>query len=298
MALLHQFKFQERFFGENFIKFISIKEYNRVYRPKVTNPHTHNYYLLMFITKGSGKHFIDFKEYPIHKNAIYFIAPGQVHHMHRSSDTDGFDIIFEEEFFCSGVTKNEIILPPPFFRNGLISPYLNLTDLDSTNMLSLFQRVKTEYTNQDIERWEIIRAILNILINRIEHISSTNKSKVYPKYKQAFKIMNDFRDLVEQSFATEKCVSFYADKLNITKNHLTETIREVSGKTPLDTIRRRTLLEARRILFEDKISIKEVSFRLGYENPSYFIKVFKEETGFTPREFRNMAGLRNNLNVK
>lgn len=289
MALLKEFKFHERFFGENFIKFISIKDYNTLYQPNVTKPHTHNYYLLMLITEGSGHHFIDFKEYPIHRSALYFMAPGQVHHMHRSNDTDGFDIIFEEEFFCSGVTRDEILLPPPFFRNGLINPYLNLNDTDNQYIFSLFQRIQTEYKNQDILKWEIIRALLHIMINKIEHTSSNDNSKAYPKYKQAFKIMNDFRDLVEQKFAAHKGISFYAEQLNITKNHLTETIREVSGETPLDLIRKRTLLEARRILFEDNISIKEVSFRLGYENSSYFIKLFKEETGFTPAEFRNMA---------
>lgn len=286
MPLLQQFKFQERFIGDDFVKFISMQEYNEIYKPKVEIPHTHNYYLIMIITKGSGKHFIDFKDYPIHENAIYFLAPGQIHHMHRSLDTDGYDIIFEEHFFCSGITKNEILLQPPFFRNGLIIPYLTLDELNNEYILALFNRVKIEYQNQDAAKWEIIRGILNILINRIETISDKNLHTGDTKYKQAFKILNEFRHLVEKNFASEKSISFYAGKLNISPNHLSETIREVTGETPVNSIRRRTMLEAKRILMENKVSIKEASYKLGYETPSYFIKLFKEETGYTPSEFR------------
>lgn len=289
MPLLQQFKFHERFIGDDFVKFISMQAYNKIYKPNVEIPHTHNYYLIMLITKGSGKHFIDFKDYPIHENAIYFLAPGQIHHMHRSPDTDGYDIIFEEHFFCSGVVKNEILLPPPFFRSSLIIPYLKLDDYNNEYILSLFKRVKTEYENKDAAKWEVIRGILNILINRIESISLKHISAEHPKYKQAFKILNEFRYLIEQNFTTEKSISFYADKLHITQNHLSETVRQVSGETPVYSIRHRTMLEARRILIENKLSIKEVSYKLGYENPSYFIKLFKEQTGFTPSEFRVMA---------
>lgn len=289
MPLLQQFKFQERFIGDDFVKFISMQAYDKIYKPTVEIPHTHNYYLIMFITRGSGKHFIDFKDYPIHENALYFLAPGQMHHMHRSPDTDGYDVIFEEKFFCSGTSKNEILLPPPFFRNGLTIPYLKLDNMDSQYILSLLNRIKAEYENKDVASWEIIRGILSILINRIENMSVKQINTEHPKYKKAFKIVNDFRTLIEETFASEKSISFYADKLNISQNHLTETLREVTGETPVESIRRRTMLEAKRVLLENKLSIKEISYKLGYETPSYFIKLFKEETGFTPAEFRAMA---------
>lgn len=289
MTLIQEFKFKERFKEDNFLKFISIGEYNKVYNPQVDIPHTHNYYLIMYITAGSGKHFIDFKEYSINKNALYLISPGQVHSMQRSGDTDGFDIIFEEHFFCSGVTKNEIILPPPFFRNGLTSPYIGLDNLNNNFVFALIRRIGYEFKNEIPGKWEIIRSILNILIHRIEVLSLPLSSLNPSKYKRAFKVLNDFRLLVEKHFLTEKSIAFYADKLAITPNHLSETIREVTGETPVTTIRKRTLLKSKSLLLESEDSIKEIGYKLGFESVSYFIKLFKEETGYTPSQFREKA---------
>jgi AraC family transcriptional regulator, transcriptional activator of pobA len=289
MPLIHKFKFGERFVGDNFLKFISMGEYNRVYKPKVEIPHTHNYFLLMLFTKGTGKHYVDFKEYPIKKNALYLIAPGQIHHLKRSKGTDGFDVIFEEHFYCSGIARNEVILPPPFFRNSLVSPYIQLDEEQAKFVASIFSRIKNEFENNVAGKWEVIRSLLNVVISRCEILSSRVGVNDSTKYKRAFKLLNEFTVLVEKYFAKEKQISFYADKLSITTNHLIETVREVTGDTPVDMIRSRALLEAKRKLLENKLSVKEVSHLLGYENTSYFSKVFKEDTGFTPAEFRIRA---------
>lgn len=289
MLLLKQFKFEDRFAGDNFLKILSVKEYKEIYTSQIEILHTHNYYFFMYVTEGSGKHYINFKEYPIHDNALYFLAPGQVHYLNSSLDTDGYILVFEEHFFCAGIHKNEILLSPPFFRNGLVTPYIRLAELNQEYMLALFRRIKSEYENDEVTKWEITRGILHILINRIESISLPPATSENSKYKRAFKVLNGFRNLVEQHYSTEKHIAFYAAKLHITPNHLSETIREVTGETPVDSIRRRTLLEAKRRLLANEGSIKELAYQLGYDNVSYFIKLFKVETGLTPTEFRLKA---------
>lgn len=287
MKSLKKFKFSERFADDNFLKVTSISDYTAKYKPDVTIPHTHNYYLLMLITAGTGLHFIDFKEYPIKKNALYLITPGQVHSMLRDEENEGYDIIFEDYFFCIGADSDSTVLEPPFFRNGLTSPFLDLEENDATYIEALMKRMQSEYEGNLPAKWEVLRGLLRILIDKCEKISNRISFKDEAKINRPFSIVHDFRLLVEKYYKENKQVSFYAQKLNISSNHLTETIREITKETPIENIRRRTILEAKRLLLENDESVKEISFQLGYESTSYFIKVFRTETGLTPSEFRS-----------
>ena len=286
MALLPDFTFRERFAGERFFKFISIGEYKARYQPQVHQPHTHRYYLLMFITQGSGSHFIDFKEYPIAPDALYCIAPGQVHHLHWSEDVAGYDVLFEEHFYCSGNEADALPLPPPFFRSGLVRPHLPLAREAADFTAGLFQRLGQEYRGDFSGKWAVIRSLLHLLLGKLESVAGANLPASLPKISRQVKLAGEFKQLVEAHYAQHKNVPFYAGRLFVSSNHLTETVRAVTGETPLELIRRRTLLEAKRRLLARKESIKELAFGLGYESSAYFIRLFKQETGFTPAAFR------------
>jgi AraC-like DNA-binding protein len=68
---------------------------------------------------------------------------------------------------------------------------------------------------------------------------------------------------------------------------LNRAIKSVSGKTASDLIIERLILEAKRLLLFSDLSNKEVAFKLNYEDPSYFTRIFRRKTGLTPTEFRS-----------
>ena len=83
-------------------------------------------------------------------------------------------------------------------------------------------------------------------------------------------------------------VQEYADRLNVAIRTLHKSVNECSGKTPLSLINDRIILEAMRMVRYTNLMIKEIAAELGFDDPSYFVKLFKRCTGHLPSDFRDM----------
>lgn len=95
-----------------------------------------------------------------------------------------------------------------------------------------------------------------------------------------------FRKMVEEKLTSMHTVREYADKLNVSAKTLANSVVECTGKSPLVFINNRIALEAKRLLKYSNMTGKEVAYHLGFDDPSYFVKFFKRETGFLPSEFK------------
>lgn len=77
--------------------------------------------------------------------------------------------------------------------------------------------------------------------------------------------------------------------LNISAGHLNDVVRKESGKNASAIIHERMILEAKRMLYHSSESIKEIAMNLNYEDPSHFVRFFRQCTGQTPGEFREFS---------
>jgi AraC-like DNA-binding protein len=74
--------------------------------------------------------------------------------------------------------------------------------------------------------------------------------------------------------------------LNITVGHLSDTVKKVTGLSASEHIQKKVMNEAQRLLYYTEISIKEISYQLGYQDTKYFIRLFSKNAGFSPSEYR------------
>jgi AraC-like DNA-binding protein len=81
-------------------------------------------------------------------------------------------------------------------------------------------------------------------------------------------------------------VDYYADKLNMSTRNLNLITQSVFGKSATDIIETRKLIEARSLLLNSGKSVSEIGYELGYNEKSYFTRVFRKRTGVTPTEYR------------
>lgn len=95
-----------------------------------------------------------------------------------------------------------------------------------------------------------------------------------------------FHELVETYYKTQKSVAFYAEKLCITPNYLGVLCRKQYKISPLEFIKQRIVLEAKKLLHSSNKSIKEIAFELGFNNFSHFSYFFRTQTGWTPKNYR------------
>lgn len=95
-----------------------------------------------------------------------------------------------------------------------------------------------------------------------------------------------FLDLLHNGELKRQSVEVYANELCITPKYLTTICKKLSGKTANDWIRDQVLEDIRYHLKQTDLSIKQISDKLGFPNPSFFGKYVKEHFGMTPLQFR------------
>ena len=92
--------------------------------------------------------------------------------------------------------------------------------------------------------------------------------------------------LLERDFRSNRAVADYAEALGVTPTHLTRACRAASGKGAHQILEDRLLFEARRLLIETRMPIKDVAALLGFNSPGYFTRAFQKTAGMTPSAFR------------
>jgi hypothetical protein len=97
--------------------------------------------------------------------------------------------------------------------------------------------------------------------------------------------IRNFENLIETNYKELKSVKDYAARLNISANYLNVVCKETVGKTAGDIIRDRIILETKRLLLHSTISVCEAAYFLGYDDCSYFIRLFKKNVGLSPEKF-------------
>lgn len=250
-------------------------------------PHRHSFYQLLYITKGSGNHIIDFENHPVKKGMIYFLSPSQVHEWIFSNDIDGILINFNENLFSSFLANSHYLNEFIFFTaNGQHSSI----DLSSKKTLitieNLLNQIQKEFNTCDECKLDLIKLMLLqtfILVNR-----EINVERKSPINKNNYLVFRNFEKLIEQNFTTKRLPKEYAEILFVTPNHLNALCNQLIGKSAGDIIRNRVLLEAKRLLVNSNQNISEIAWQLKFEDNSYFSKFFKKNEGITPDEFRKL----------
>lgn len=245
-------------------------------------PHRHNYYEIFLFEKGGGFHEIDFKKIPINDRSIHFVSPGQVHKVERELNANGHLILFSREFFYSNSVNRKSLFEIPFLNNNFSEPIINLSESDYNQLLGLITSMKQEYGNEQEYQQEVIQSYLNVLILNCKRLFDKQVTGIgiYPKTVQ------EFRRLLENDFDKNHQVADYAEKLNISAKQLSAITKNTVGKTALEMIHTRIVLEAKRLLKYSDHSIKEISFFLNFDDPSHFGKFFKSRVAVTPKAYR------------
>lgn len=266
--------------------FLPLERTQGSYNP--TEPHRHNYYEIFFFVEGDGEHAIDFRTYPIRSNSIHFVSPGQVHQVRRTPETHGYILLFTAEFYAVNLGKERIFAELPFMSLSSPNPVLLLTEADAGSFLGTIRLLEEEMGLDRPHREEILRAYLKIFLVHARRIYEATTGATV-EATPAHELLDRLRVLIERHFNTIHAAGAYAEMLSVSQNHLNTTVRKLLGRTIGDLVHERIILEAKRLLFHTELSVKEIAFRLNYDDPSYFTRFFRNRAGISPQEFREAS---------
>jgi AraC family transcriptional activator of pobA len=268
------------------IEIISIKDLYSKSKSQMTLPHRADFYHIIWIEQGSPTHLVDFNPVKLVKNSMLFIAKNQVHLFDASSKFDGKIILFTDRFFCKNQDDidllNSTILFNDLLETSAVKPGSVKEDLSS--LIKLMQR-ELDNKSHALQR-DILQNYLHSFLLLSDQERRKQGFKEIPKGPDKdYTIL--FVALLNEHFATIKSVQAYADKIHISEKRLSRATSAVLGKSPKEVINDRVLLEIKRLLVHTNQTIKEIGFILGFNEPTNFIKYFRQQTGHTPSEFRS-----------
>ena len=248
-------------------------------------PNRHDFHEIFWVTAGQGKHFIDFVEYDIRPNSHFFVKQGCVHYWKIEQQLKGYVLLFQPGLLFA--TDNSEFFPRIDLLHTigtLPAIYPTATELDWFQ--DAWQRIDYEYNGRRLARAHALLALLQLLLIDAARIASTEPELLVTP-SASVKLAYRYQQLVEQNAIHQHKVETYAEDLSITLAHLSECVRDVTGMTAGEILRRQLLLEARRLLAYSNGTVAAVADELNFADASYFGRFFKRETGQTPLQFRS-----------
>ena len=248
----------------------------------IENSHRHTFYLLVLFTNGSGIHKIDLNEFKIKKGSLFIIQPGQAHSWKLSKDIDGYIVFYSKEIYNLYFGEKKIE-EYPFYEPSKNISNISFNENESREIETFFQLLVKENQHHKSRKTDKILNIIDIIhieISRKHLLENEHSSETY---HHKIKLFSEF---LEVHFTTEKSPSFYAEKMYISLKHLNRICKELLNKTVTELISKRVVLEAKRMLTFSTDSVSQIADALGYSNYSYFSKLFKKNTGFTPSKYK------------
>jgi AraC family transcriptional activator of pobA len=245
----------------------------------IEKPHRHNFYLLVLFTNGSGIHEIDFDKYDIKPGSLFVLQPGQIHNWQLSDDIEGYIVFYSQEIYNLHFGSRKIE-EYPFYQSVRNNPEIVFEKEELNVILPYFELM----TNPNQDNASILLNLLDCIHIEVAQKYTAENNHAIHSYNHK---VQQFESVLEQFYKIDKSPSFYASKMNMTLKHLNRICKDILNKTVTELITNRVILEAKRLLVNPKKSINQVADELGFENYSYFTKLFKKQTGATPSEFRN-----------
>ncbi|MFC4231630.1 AraC family transcriptional regulator [Parasediminibacterium paludis] len=256
-------------------KLIKIAPFKKEVRK--TEPHKHNsYFEIIYLSKGSGTHAIDYKKYPVEPPVIFFVRKEQVHHWELLSEPEGYVVILKKSFMDKSFDGE---LKALLIKLSKLS-CLQIKDIDTIDYL--FQLLTKENEIANDNHFLIIEGLLKALLAKILDTATPIINKV--KIKAG--LFHSFRELLEQGTDIKNSVAHYAHLLNATPQNLNTACRNAANQSAAEILAEHIISEAKRLLIYTNNTVSEIAASLDFSDASHFVKYFKRHTSQTPLAFR------------
>lgn len=241
--------------------------------------HRDDYYIFIILTGGKVKLLCDMQEINAGPTGLLMVKPLQVHSPPKK-------VVKASGWFLSIAP---FLIPAhchSIFRNlGVSQQYTELEDAEKKKITDILDLLRHTFLEDNSHKAYIIKGLFDAFINRVTSQYMLVTGKTVELQSQAQSLSAKFAELL----SVDSCANapaFFASKLNVTTAHLNDCVKTVTGMSLTQSIQHAMVLEAKRHLYYTNNTIKEVAYELGFEDHTYFSRLFKKLTGTTPLAFR------------
>ena len=250
-----------------------------------------NFFVFNFVKNGIGKYIIDEHTYRVEPYTLYITNPGHCRAFEWQEINEVFLVTMSESFLKENVHA-DIFEEFPFLLSETF-PAKKLGPEIFYEFEQIYQQIIKEYNRRSPYRSRIIGNLFVVLLLKIKEYFWLDYNPIYEGNRSSLIVKNfkrllekHYRDLSEGQVERAFRVQEYADAQSLHPNYLSNVIKAKTGK-PIGTwITEKTIAEAKSLLQNSSVSIKEIAYKLGFAESAHFSNYFKKHTNNTPVAFR------------
>jgi AraC family transcriptional regulator, transcriptional activator of pobA len=252
-------------------------------------PHRKTVNDFILITHGTMIRRKGLNRYEFGANTFFFLPVHQISlDDWMSEDIKGYYCHFDTNLLTKRWQKQDLENEFPFMK-FLGHPLICLNNELLTNINPLLERLESENKSSRSDSGDLFRIYLLALFTELKRAIPTDKSTIPDRADNAsLRITQLYKNALSQFIYEKQTVSDYADLLHISPNHLNKCVKTIAGQSARDLLDEMILLEAKVLLSQSDLSVSEIAYRIGKQDPSNFGRFFKTKTGMTPKEYRQV----------
>jgi AraC family transcriptional regulator, transcriptional activator of pobA len=295
---------------EDILKFDTIKEYNAFNNQETLHPlvsivdlsnadprqyrrMSYNFYTIFLKEIKCGDLRYGCNYYDYEEGTLIFLAPGQVigENKDGSYQPQGHALVFHADFIL-GTSLGKQMHDYAFFSYE-VNEALHLSSHERDTIKDVFAKIDYEL-NQNIDKHT-----KNLVISNIElflnYCVRFYDRQFITRAKANQGILTRFENQLNEYFSSQKAgkmglpsVGYFAEQLYLSPNYFGDMIKKETGKSPQEHIQLKLISTAKERIFDPAKSLAEIAYELGFKHPQHFSRMFKESTGVSPSDYRNM----------
>lgn len=262
------------------------KENNNKVKPHIHN----NQFQIFLITEGCTRLIYDGEEIMVSAPAFITVPKNTEHGFEHQTLMKGWIISISDSMAEHMIKRQSDVINA--IETFQVTPVTKCTYAE-TVFESMLQCVD-EYFQENMGKLLMLEYMIGQIIVQLSRLHKVTQQWTINKDNASVIYFRRFSQLIRESHNYKKTIEDYAGELNITTGHLNRICSCVAKQSPKEVIMDYFFTEAQLLLSDMDKSVNEICYSIGFEDPSYFSRIFKKKTGLTPNEFRKKIGFKNN----
>lgn len=264
--------------------------------------HKHNYIEFNYVYQGTLTEIIDGKETVLKKGELIFLNQHITHELLPSKEEDIIiNFIIKPEFFenimslLDNTNKISTFLLTTIYTNYTEGEYLYFKVANEKEIQTLVEKIIVELYEPSIMSKAIIKLLVGLLL--MELVNKSDKIETYSADNYEKLLIVEVIKYIEENYSSASLTEI-SKKLKQPDYKLSKLIKRHTEMTFKELVQEKRLGKACELLRSTNYSIVEIIELIGYENPTYFYKIFKESFKMNPKEYRDYEHSKNILGSK
>ena len=241
-------------------------------------------YVLVYCNSGKLVMAVDERDLNLSAGDVLTVTSGQIHSILKNSKAKGYILEFTLDFFCKDDKDIELI-----FHNGLFCHFAmnEVIAVDKSIIETQLNLIEEELRGQPYQYLISIHSRIELILVSINRAKVKRGDEIWKPDALFLKFLEAVRNNFEHNYSLAK----FSRMLGTTEMKLNELAKLHAGKTAQNVIYGLVSSEAKRLLTYGDLSVKEVAYKLGFNDPFYFSNFFKKQTKVSPKLYKERLSL-------